>query len=37
MSPTKPLHRVSSVEWSAVAADLNAQGWAVIPKLLAGE
>ena len=35
MSPTTLLHRVSAVDWNAAAADLNAQGWAVIPKLLA--
>lgn len=26
--------RVGAIDWSAVSADLDAQGWAVMPKLL---
>ena len=26
--------RVRTIDWSAVSADLNVQGWAVLPKLL---
>jgi hypothetical protein len=28
--------RVESIDWRAVASDLDAQGWAVVPKLLQG-
>ncbi len=30
------LNRIAAVDWPAIASDLNAQGWAVIPALLAG-
>jgi len=33
-SPSK--NRAAAVDWSRVSTDLDAQGWAVQPKLLAG-
>ena len=32
--PREVTSHVSTIDWSTVSADLNAQGWAVLPKLL---
>lgn len=36
MSGTSPASRADAIDWPAVSTDLDAQGWVVLPKLLAG-
>ena len=35
--PEGPADRVGAIDWRRVSAELDAQGWAVLPKLLRGE
>ncbi len=35
--PREASSRVETIDWSTVSADLDAQGWAVMPELLSGE
>ena len=34
--PHETSHRVEKIDWRAVATDLDAQGWALVPQLLSG-
>jgi hypothetical protein len=34
VTPPAPAKRVDAIDWVASAADLNAQGWSLVPKLL---
>lgn len=36
MSGPAPADRMDAIDWPAVAADLDAQGWATLPRLLGG-
>jgi uncharacterized protein len=36
MNVTTPVRSVETVDWSAVSTELDEQGWAVMPRLLAG-
>ncbi len=36
MSAALPAQRVHAIDWPAVSHDLDAQGWAVLPRLLSG-
>jgi hypothetical protein len=35
-SPSWPASRADAIDWPAVASDLDAQGWAILPHLLTG-
>jgi len=35
MNEMSPINRVAAIDWPAVSADLDAQGWGITPKLMA--
>ncbi len=36
MNEMSPINRVAAIDWPAVSAELDTQGWGIMPKLMAG-